>query len=63
MDESIHILLRPNPERLSVQGSLPLELPPPLFFKVETQGLPDQLALGSVFFLRSPLSLSDKLGG
>lgn len=63
MDESIHILLRPNAESLSVQGRLSLELSPPLLFEVEAQGFPDQLTLGSGFFLGAPLSLSDKLGG
>jgi hypothetical protein len=63
MDESIHIFLRPNPERLSLQSCLPLKLPPPLFLEVQAQGLPHQLTLGSVFFLGCTLSLSDKLGG
>jgi hypothetical protein len=63
VDESIHILLRPDPEGLSLQGRLSLELSPPLLFEVEAQGLPNQLALGSVFFFGAALSLFDKLGG
>lgn len=63
MDESIHILFRPDPEGLSLQGCLPLEFPPPLFIEVHAQGLPDQLALRSVFFPGPALGLLDKLGG
>jgi hypothetical protein len=63
MDESVDILFRPDPNGPGLQGSFLLEFPPPVFLKVHTQGLPDQLALGSVLFLGRTLRLSDKLGG
>lgn len=63
MDESIHILFRPDPEGLGLEGSFPLEFSPAPFIEVNAQGLPNQLAFGPVFFFRRPLGLSDKRGG